>query len=283
VVDDLRRNTLDVYATVRSAYAQRRAAQIRNGAPPLADQAYDDIFKEADEADDASSSSTRQGHEATPHRPMGRRRFLLGASLATVATGLAFGPGVAGAPDPTAEVFIERVGQRTVDILKETGLPVPERLARLKGVLDESIDLEYLARVILGRHWRSASEAQRREYLRLFDAIVIQAMAERLGSYAGQGFQIASSRPLDERDTFVATLITRTAADAAPFRVDWRTRKGDDAAFRIIDISVEGVSLVVTQRSEVDEVVNRAGVDGLLAEMRRRLESRTVSKGLPPT
>jgi phospholipid-binding lipoprotein MlaA len=53
VVDDLRRNTLDVYATVRSAYAQRRAAQIRNGAPPVSDQAYDDIFKEADEADDA--------------------------------------------------------------------------------------------------------------------------------------------------------------------------------------------------------------------------------------
>ncbi len=52
VVDDLRRNTLDVYATVRSAYAQRRAAQIRNGAPPLADQAYDDIFKEADEGED---------------------------------------------------------------------------------------------------------------------------------------------------------------------------------------------------------------------------------------
>jgi phospholipid transport system substrate-binding protein len=157
-------------------------------------------------------------------------------------------------------------------------------LARLKRVLDESIDLEYLARVILGRHWRTATEAQRREYLRLFDAIVIQAMAERLGSYAGQGFEIASSRPLDERDTFVSTLITQTGSGgAAPFRVDWRTRKGDDGAFRVIDITVEGVSLVVTQRSEVDEIVNRAGVDGLLAEMRRRLESRNVSGNLPPT
>ena len=230
-----------------------------------------------------SSSSTRQGQEATPRHQTRRRRFLLGAASATLAAGLAFGPGVAGAADPTAEAFIERVGQRTVAILKETALPVPERLARLKGVLDESIDLEYLARVILGRHWRSATEAQRREYLRLFDAIVIEAMAERLGSYAGQGFQIASSRPLDERDTFVATLITRTAADAAPFRVDWRTRKGNDGAFRIIDISVEGVSLVVTQRSEVDEIVNRSGVDGLLGEMRRRLAERNVSAGLPRT
>jgi phospholipid-binding lipoprotein MlaA len=46
VVDDLRRNTLDMYSTVRSAYSQRRAAQIRNGAAPVDDQSYDDIFKD---------------------------------------------------------------------------------------------------------------------------------------------------------------------------------------------------------------------------------------------
>lgn len=49
VVDDLRRNSFDMYATVRSAYAQRRAALIRNGAPPSEDTAYDDIFKDPDD------------------------------------------------------------------------------------------------------------------------------------------------------------------------------------------------------------------------------------------
>lgn len=53
VVDDLRRNTLDMYSTVRSAYSQRRAAQIRNGAAPT-DGSYDDIFKDPEaDADDA--------------------------------------------------------------------------------------------------------------------------------------------------------------------------------------------------------------------------------------
>lgn len=225
-----------------------------------------------------SSSPRRQ---ARP-RSMRRRLVVFGAALAAAGT-LALGPDAASAADPTAEAFIGRVGQRTVDTLKETALPGPEKLARLKRVLDESIDLEYLARIILGRHWRSSSEAQRAEYLRLFDGIVIQAMAERLGSYSGQGFQIASSRALDERDTFVSTLITATGSGAAPFRVDWRTRKGADGAFKVIDITVEGVSLVVTQRSEVDEIVNRSGVDGLLAEMRRRVESRDVTRNLPRT
>ncbi len=52
VVDDLRRNTLDMYSTVRSAYAQRRAAQIRNGAAPGDDQSYDDIFKDPESGGD---------------------------------------------------------------------------------------------------------------------------------------------------------------------------------------------------------------------------------------
>lgn len=217
-------------------------------------------------------------------RPATRRLLLLGAAALLAAGGVAGrGRDAAAAADATAEAFIERVGQRTVDTLKDASLPAPEKLGRLKRVLDESIDLDYLARVILGRHWRSASEEQRREYLRLFDAIVIEAMAERLGSYSGQGFQIASSRALDERDTFVSTLITRVASGAAPFRVDWRTRKGGDGTFKVIDITVEGVSLVVTQRSEVDEIVNRNGLDGLLAEMRRRLENRDVTKNLPRT
>ena len=45
VVDDLRRNSLDFYATVRSAYAQRREAMI-NPAEPAGQDSYDDIFKD---------------------------------------------------------------------------------------------------------------------------------------------------------------------------------------------------------------------------------------------
>jgi phospholipid-binding lipoprotein MlaA len=47
IIDDLRKNSLDLYATVRTIYAQRRAAEIRNGAPPAGGQEdYEDIFKD---------------------------------------------------------------------------------------------------------------------------------------------------------------------------------------------------------------------------------------------
>lgn len=51
VIQDVRRNSLDRYATVRSAYRQRRAAEIRNGRPPTGEAGYEDIFKETDDGE----------------------------------------------------------------------------------------------------------------------------------------------------------------------------------------------------------------------------------------
>lgn len=51
VIQDVRRNSLDPYATIRSAYRQRRAAEIRNGRPPVDRSGYEDIFKETDDGE----------------------------------------------------------------------------------------------------------------------------------------------------------------------------------------------------------------------------------------
>ncbi len=205
------------------------------------------------------------------------RRAVLGAAAALAAFPMAGSR----AADQSAESFIEHLGQETVAVLKQRSLPPEERARQLKELLNRSTDMPYVARVILGRHWRSASEEQRSEYLRLFDALVLQAMAERIESYAGQTFDITGSRKVDESDTVVSTNIAQPSGGPT-YRVDWRVRKGDDGRFQLIDIVAEGVSLVITQRSEANDIVNRSGVDGLLAEMRRRLEQRNVTGAQPP-
>lgn len=39
---------------------------------------------------------------------------------------------------------------------------------------------------------------------------------------------------------------------------------------KIIDITVEGVSMAITQRSEFGAVISRSGIDGLIKELRDR-------------
>jgi phospholipid transport system substrate-binding protein len=205
---------------------------------------------------------------------LSRRSALL--SVAAVALAGRIARAAPAAVDASPQDFIQRLGDRTVAVLNEATAP-PEKLQQLKRLLDESTDLELIARLVMGRYWRQATDAQRQEYVRLFKALVMQAMAERFSWYTGETFEVTGQNPVDERDTMVSTRIVRPNGKP-PILVDWRVRQ-DERGYLLIDILAEGVSLVVTQRSEAAEVINRGGIDGLLAEMRARLAKRDTPTG----
>jgi phospholipid transport system substrate-binding protein len=194
-----------------------------------------------------------------------RRRVLL-ASLAVLP--LAVAAGAARARDPEAESFIRAIGEEVTAILQDPSKDDEAKLASLKELLDRNTNLDLVARLVLGRHWNAAAEHQRRDYVELFRQILMNTMAERLGDYNGQTFEVVGSTELNERDTAVQSRIIRVGG-APPIRVDWRVRE-TEGDFAIIDVIAEGVSLVVSQRNEVGSVVERRGMDGLIEVMRER-------------
>ena len=197
-----------------------------------------------------------------------QRRSLFGLALG-LALGLAALPLARPATaNPTAETFIAAIGEQVVEILRDADQSDADKLAALKSLLDSHTDLDLVARLVLGRHWQTASENERRDYVELFRQILMNTMAERMSDYEGQTFEVVGSNLLNERDTAVQTRINRLRG-APPLRVDWRLRQtGDD--FAIIDVIAEGVSLVVSQRNEVGSVVERQGMSGLIETMRER-------------
>jgi phospholipid transport system substrate-binding protein len=201
------------------------------------------------------------------------RRWLFGGLVATLALGLLAGVSPTRA-EPTAEAardLIVSVGNDVLDVLRDPAAVKQEKFERLVTLLDEPIDLDLVARLILGRHWRSASEAQRAEYLELFRAFALHTLASRLDVYGGQKFEVTGSKVVGRQDALVSS---RILGEGPPLTVDWRVRQRDDDKLVAIDVIVEGVSLIVTQRSEFGAVIERRGMDGLLAELRRRAEIR---------
>lgn len=203
------------------------------------------------------------------HRRPDRRAVLLGAGSLFLAAGM----GVARADANGARGFVQDVGDRTVATLRRAGSTDAQRLNELVNLLNTATDLDLVGRLVLGQYWRSATEAQRAEYTKLFKELVVKTMADRLNTYGGETFEITAAKPVDERDTVVSTKIFRPASGSQPIAVDWRVRSLD-GRYSIIDIVAEGVSMVVTQRSEVGSVVSQKGMDGLIQTMRERLQGR---------
>ncbi len=199
-----------------------------------------------------------------------RRRVLLAAlplatllahpeaarAAASVATGGGGGP----------EAFVGALGDRALALLGRSRQAPPE--AEVAALLDEAVDLGLLARLVLGRHWVRTSDAQRRDYLELFRAYALQGLTSSFRAYAGlRRFDVTGSRPAGDGDVLVGTELHREPG-VSPNRVDWRVRQMGEGRFAIVDVAVEGVSLLVTNRSEFDSIVGRSGIEGLLREMR---------------
>jgi phospholipid transport system substrate-binding protein len=197
-----------------------------------------------------------------------RRRLLLAALAAGL---LPLGWRAAGAA-PSAEdarALIEEVSAKVLAILSDQALSDRQKFDALVELLDGPIDLDLVARLILGRHWRTADAAEREEYLALFREYALANLASKLHLYRGQSFEVTGARVVSDQDALVTSRIL--SSGEPPLQVDWRLRERDGSPPVTIDLIVEGVSLIVTLRSEFGSVIERQGFAGLLAELRQRI------------
>jgi phospholipid transport system substrate-binding protein len=203
------------------------------------------------------------------------RRQLICASAALLSA-LLPGRAARGLPSAAAaEAVVQQLVEQVWQLLAERGDAPDIDREHLLSVLDEGTDLTLLGRLVLGRYWRDATPRQRTEYLQLFRRYMLQTFIQRLRQYAGtdmshpgERFQIIASRPVGERDILVQSRVAPPTSQ--PLRVDWRLRERPGEPV-IIDLIVEGISLLVTQRSEFAAVLERGGIEGLLAELRARV------------
>lgn len=203
-----------------------------------------------------------------PATLLGRRGFLIAAGAFVGSLGIE--PAFAMVPD--AEDFVSQLGAQVVAILSDDAVSGVDKLAQLKLVLDDATNLDLMAKLVLGRYWRSASEQERTDYQMVFRQMVMQTMANRLNDYGGETIEVIGSQELNKRDAMVHTMINRPGG-APSYKVDWRVRTNDGQQ-AIIDVVAENISLVVSQRSEIGNIVARDGMNGLIDTIRRRVENK---------
>jgi phospholipid transport system substrate-binding protein len=196
------------------------------------------------------------------------RRSLLAAAFVMLSG--AFAPAApAAAADPSA--LVSSLGSRALEVLGKNATQ-SQRVARFRELLREDFDVPGIARFVLGRYWNTATQEQQAEFVKLFEDFIAMAYATRLAEYTGETFKVTGSRP-DADGAIVSSQILRPAG-APPVKVDWRLT-GKNGVYKISDVSVDGISMAVTQRSEFASVIQHNGgqVQGLITMLRDKTAS----------
>jgi phospholipid transport system substrate-binding protein len=157
-----------------------------------------------------------------------------------------------------AKSFVNGVAQDGIGFLSDESLSAAKKSSSFRKLLQSNFDMQTIARFALGRYWRSASEAQRSEYLKLFDQMIFDVYSSRFGEYSGEELDVIDARADGKSDIIVNSMIK--SKQGTEIKVDWRVRS-KNSKYKIVDVIVEGVSMALTQRSDFSSVIQRGGGD----------------------
>jgi len=199
------------------------------------------------------------------------RRDLLRLIVAT-AIGLA---GAAPAPvwaatasDPKG--FIDSLGASVLDIIRSPNLSQAERRDRFLTLFSDNFDVPTIGRFVAGRYWNRASPEDQQKYLDTFRNYVAAIYADQFSHYQGEGFKTTAVRQLSEGENLVTAQIERP--NQPPISVQFRV-KGSSGSFKIDDVTVENVSLIVTKRDEFSSILEQGGLKGATDRMQAALKT----------
>jgi len=176
-------------------------------------------------------------------------------------------------PDEVVRQVTDEVMQ---SVQKSDALKAGEREAVVALVEEKvlpHIDFRAAARIALGRDWRLATPAQRDALVQQFQGMLLRIYTNAIGSYRGQTMQVQRLN-MKPGDTDVTVRNRYLQPGKPPVAVDYAMHLTPQG-WKIYDVIVEGVSLVLTYRSEFSQIVQQSGIDGLL--------KRLAEKNSPPT
>jgi phospholipid transport system substrate-binding protein len=141
---------------------------------------------------------------------------------------------------------------------------MPERQERFRDLFHQAFDVQKIGRFVIGRYWNKATPDEQSKYLEVFGSYVATIYAGQFSQYQGESFKSTGARQTGEGESLVQCEIVRTGNPSIQlgFRVD-----GSSGAFKIIDVTVEGVSLIVTKRDEFGSVLSQEGISGVIKRM----------------
>ena len=150
-------------------------------------------------------------------------------------------------------------------ILARKDEPSEVRVAEIEAIAYELFDFTTMSKLVLARNWRKMDKPKRKEFVQEFKRHLSRTYGTRLDRFDQDAIEIYGAQVEVRDDVTVKSRVVGGQFDGAELAYRLRNRKGE---WKIIDVVIEGVSLVSNFRSQFATVLNGGTIDDLLTKLR---------------
>jgi len=144
------------------------------------------------------------------------------------------------------------------------------RYQRLAPTVTASYDFPYIAKVVVGRYWRSFTAEQKSQFIRAFSKLSIATYANRFDGYSGERFKTISGEELKRGHRLVNTVLIK--ANGEKIELDYILHQNNDQ-WLIINVIAEGVSDLSLKRADYTSYLKKNGFDALLKKLDEKIQN----------
>ena len=144
--------------------------------------------------------------------------------------------------------FVSNFADSAINILSDNEILEGEKNSKFTDLVMSAIDLNLISKFVLSKTWKNATDDQKERYIKAFKDYFINSYANKLDQYSGEQVEVVDAEEAGKY-VIVNSFIYREGTDTLKINLKWRLLNRDNE-IKIIDLNIEGISLIIAQREE---------------------------------
>ena len=167
-----------------------------------------------------------------------------------------------------SKYFVENLGKQVVEKVSNINLSESERIVNFRNLYLDAFDNYYISRFVLGQYWKRLDSKMRKQFVESFNNYIVTTYAPKFKGWEGT-FKATDSLLENNYYNVKMNVLNK---DGPTLKFMWKIYLDKNKNFKILDVNIDGVSMLVTQRAEFMSVIknNPKGVIGLIEAMKKK-------------
>lgn len=186
-------------------------------------------------------------------------------AMIILASSSAYAAGSANACSEFSNSMIKKV----VMVFHDKNKNEVQKKQQLSSIFQEAVDTDWIGKFVLGKFWKETNSTQQNEYLADYKTYVTSVYVSKFKNEDGlsvDDINIASITPGKDSEYIAKTIIK--SKDDDDLHVDYLLAENNGKC-RVHDITIEGISLLTSERSEFSALASKSGVDGVISTLKK--------------